>query len=303
MQVACGAKGTPRIYVQARNSLSLAELMGYQNLVEGHGDHGRGDAIWRGISAVYLAEQRPRDYRAMRDRLTWFYDLSRDANGGMGIATHSTDTDVRSGVAVALAYTAPLKTLLITGAPRSRYAKEFTLPTYLWGNPADMAFFGLDHNPTYYKYGKDEPTHLAVNLLGSAYTKGPPPKTIPRQRKILEGLLVTEFRGPLARKLIEWKAVNNGQDDKRLSDIIAELSKLAKSQTTDADTDAPKPDPAPGGWQEFTRTYAAGDLRKYVGKSIKIVCGVGRDSKSFQTAFDDVSLIYYQHKPTRVSDR
>ena len=510
MQVACGAQGTPHIYVQARNSLSLAELMGYQNLVEGHGDHGRGDAIWRGISAVYLAEQRPRDYRAMRNRLTWFYDLSRDANGGMGIATHSTDTDVRSGVAIALAYTAPLKTLRITGAPRSRYAKEFTLPTYLWGNPADMAFFGLDHNPTYYKYGKDEPTHLAVNLLGSAYTKGPPPKTIPRaqllknvyhrsyvircqaakalrqvgalkeleqllsdkdprvrraaldgindyrywflagkkplktadytpgmitailkmlhdpeeawyvmdgvlfamrnmpakviqeqikyilpwtrheewwlretaffalsglekdkvlypkilptlltmlkneyhtqprqrmlhylkskinqknsddvitrriiaglqtaaeesevrdgprmyeggynvwesakvcleadpsmvvpmacalakrvnpgladkfvgwvrgrkglytaldelpprQRKILEGLLVTEFRGPLARKLIEWKAVNNGQDDKRLSDTIAELRKLAKSQTTDADTDAPKPDPA-----------------------------------------------------------
>ncbi len=146
-----------------------------------HADHGRGDAIWRGIAAAYLAEQRPQEYRAMMDRLTWFYDLSRDANGGMGIATHSTDTGVRSGVAVALAYTAPLKTLRITGAPRSRYAKTFTLPTHLWGNPADMAFLGLDHNPTYYQYGKDEPVHLAYNMLGNgSWDKGRPPETIPR---------------------------------------------------------------------------------------------------------------------------
>ena len=42
-------------------------------------------------------------------------------------------TDVGSGAGVALAYTAPLKTLRITGAPRSKHAKDFELPAYLWG--------------------------------------------------------------------------------------------------------------------------------------------------------------------------
>jgi hypothetical protein len=181
MQVACGASGDTKIYQMARDNLSMSTLTSYNCLSTGHGDDGRGDGIWRGIAASYLMNKRPAAYRDMMNRITWWVDLSRFANGGLGIATCTGYNDVASGAGVALLYTAPLKTLRITGAPRSRFAKDFTLPERLWGNDADLAFLDIDNNPAYNRYGKDEPTHVPFNLLGSAYTKGTiDTQTVPR---------------------------------------------------------------------------------------------------------------------------
>lgn len=172
MQAACGAEGDTTIYQMARDHLSMATVINYPCLVRGHADEGRGDGMWRGIASSYLKDRPDTDYRASLDRLRWWYDLSRQANGGLGIATcQGGFNDLGSGAGVALGYTAHLKTLRITGAPKSKYAKSFALPEHLWGTDADQAFLGIKHNPAYYKYGKDEPTHIPFNLLGSAYSK------------------------------------------------------------------------------------------------------------------------------------
>ncbi len=172
MQVASGASGNTAIYQSARDCLSMSMLASYPNMVTGHGDNGRGDGIWRGISTAYLKDKKPADYRAMMDGIAWWFDLSRFHSGAMGMAMCKRFNDTGSGAAVALAYTTPLKTLRITGAPRSKYAVDFALPEHLWGNKADLAFHSVDHHPDYFKHGKPMAMHQILNTFGSAYSKG-----------------------------------------------------------------------------------------------------------------------------------
>jgi hypothetical protein len=180
MQAASGAKGDTTIYQMARDYLSMSTISNYPNLIRGHADEGRGDGIWRGIASSYLQEMQAKDWRATQDRLTWWYDLSRYANGGLGMATCQRFNDIGSGIGVALGYTAHLKSLRITGAPRSKHAKEFTLPASLWGTKADLAFLKIEHSPNYFNYGRDEPTHIPFYLFGSAYSKpGKEAKDVP----------------------------------------------------------------------------------------------------------------------------
>ncbi|NQV35539.1 MAG: HEAT repeat domain-containing protein, partial [Phycisphaeraceae bacterium] len=101
----------------------------------------------------------------------WWHDLSREPGGSIGIAQLTWENGIigASGPGVGLSYTAPLKTLRITGGPRTKYSKDYTLPANLWGTQADRAFLSIDHNPSYYAYGSDEPTHIPFYTLGGAY--------------------------------------------------------------------------------------------------------------------------------------
>ena len=181
MQVAMGAKGDTSIYRKARDVSSMKVIDNYSGIARGHGSGGIFDAMWRGIATSYLLESRPSDCKAMMSRLAWWYDIARHANGAMGMAMCRKMDNPSWGVGMALTYTAPLKTLRITGAPRSKYAKDFTLPEQLWGNKADLAFHEIDHHPDYYKYGEEEPAHLPLRRMGTMFT---PPiadlNTIPR---------------------------------------------------------------------------------------------------------------------------
>ena len=105
------------------------------------------------------------------DRLTWWHDLSREPGGSIGIGTLAWQNGIigSSGAGVGLSYTAPLQTLRITGAPRTKYSQDYTLPANIWGTQADRAFLSIDHNPKYYDYGDDEPTHIPFYALGGAY--------------------------------------------------------------------------------------------------------------------------------------
>lgn len=170
MQVAMGAKGSPAIYKAARDDLSMATLKSYPGLATGHADEGRGDGMWRGTAASYLKDIRPDEYRAMMDRLKWWVDLSRFHDGAMGIGTCTRFNDRGSGAGVMMMYTAPLKTLRITGAARSKFAVEFSLPEHLWGRPADLAFLSIDHHPKYLESGPEDEPHVIANRLGSAYS-------------------------------------------------------------------------------------------------------------------------------------
>ncbi len=117
------------------------------------------------------AQYRTAQYRTAMDRLTWWHDLSREPGGSIGIATLAWQNGIigSSGPGVGLSCTAPLKTLRITGAPRTKYSKDYTLPANIWGTQADRAFLAIDHNPKYYDYGPDEPTHVPFWALGGAY--------------------------------------------------------------------------------------------------------------------------------------
>lgn len=171
MQIAAGSQGDVAIYEEARQYLGMSMLTSYPVLVMGHGDAGRGDGIWRSIVTSYMLRDRPAQYREAMDRLTWWHDLSREPGGSIGIATLAWQNGVigSSGPGVGLSYTAPMRTLRITGAPRTKHSKDYTLPANLWGTKADRAFLSIDHNPKYYDYGPDEPTHIPFWALGGAY--------------------------------------------------------------------------------------------------------------------------------------
>jgi len=173
MLIASGTQGDATIYSKAKDYLSLSMIDSYPVLVQGHGDGGRGDAIWRGLTSSYLMDKKAAEYHAVMHRLEWWYDLSRRPSGAMGNSTCQSEgfDDEGTGAAVLLAYTAPLKTLRITGAARSKYAKDFKLPEHLWGRAADLAFLSTEDNPNYSTYGDSEPTHVPFWKFGSAYHK------------------------------------------------------------------------------------------------------------------------------------
>ncbi len=171
MQIATGAQGDVTIYEEARRYLAMSMLTSYPLLVQGHGDDGRGDGVWRSIITSYLMEEKPELYRESMDRLTWWHDLSREPGGSIGIATLAWNNGVigSSGPGIGLSYTAPRRTLRITGAPRSKYSKDYPLPERLWGTDADRVFLSIDHHPGYHDHGVDEPTHIPFYALGGAY--------------------------------------------------------------------------------------------------------------------------------------
>lgn len=171
MQVATGAEGDTSIYRTARDVMAMQELSSYGNVAMGHGDDGMGDTIWRGISTALVREIAPAQYQSMMKRLAWFYDLARQPDGSMGLALNYQLDNAKYGAATALTYTAPLKTLCITGAPRSEYAVPFNLPEKLWGTKADLEFHLTTHHPDYFNYGNDEPTHIPLWRLGTAHTQ------------------------------------------------------------------------------------------------------------------------------------
>ena len=184
MLIATDARGDVTIYQKASRYLAMSMIDSYPVLVQGHADEGRGDGIWRGITTAYLMKEKPALFREAMDRLTWWHDLSREPGGSIGIATLAWgDGKIgSSGPGMGLSYTAPLQTLRITGAPRSKFSKDFSLPANLWGTAADSAFLSIDHNPKYHDYGPDEPAHVPFNALGSAYHKPAKDlKTLPRE--------------------------------------------------------------------------------------------------------------------------
>ena len=162
MQIASEAKGDVEIYKGARDRFARSMIDGYSSLSCGHGDDGRGDAIWRSIAPAYLKEIKPEAYQSHQEQLRWWYDLSRRPSGAFGISSCQSFDDEASGAGVALAYTAPLKTLRITGAPRSKYAKDFTLPKTLWGRQADPQYNPKELGPNELKHLKKGTNVLAV---------------------------------------------------------------------------------------------------------------------------------------------
>lgn len=155
MQIASGAQGDVSIYKQAKEYLSMSALTSWP------GRAYNWEVIWHSLSGAFMLEYNPDMYYKTQQRFRWCYDLRRQASGAFWFPPgHDSLNATDAGVSLALAYTAPLRTLRITGAPRSKYTKGFTLPEHLWGTDADRAFLSSKNNPDFYKYGQEEDIHI-----------------------------------------------------------------------------------------------------------------------------------------------
>ncbi|MDP6116384.1 MAG: DUF6288 domain-containing protein [Planctomycetota bacterium] len=168
MHVASGAKGDVSIYRQAKEYLSMSALTSWPSRAYNW------EVYWHSLAGHFMLEYDPGTYHMTMQRFRWRYDLSRQASGAFSFpGGHASLKATDAGISLALAYTAPLKALHITGAPRSKYAKDFTLPEHLWGNEADRAFLSARHNKDYYKFGDEEEAHIPFRQLPIRLRYGP----------------------------------------------------------------------------------------------------------------------------------
>ncbi len=135
------------VYALARDKSAHTALYNYPNMFQGHS--GPAGIIWYGIAAAFMNEKRPELYRNRMEECRWFYELSRRHDGAFGIAGGERYDDVKFGFGMGLSLTAPMKTLQITGAPPSKYARPFDLPKRPWGREADLVFLQIDGGPRY----------------------------------------------------------------------------------------------------------------------------------------------------------
>jgi hypothetical protein len=167
MHIASQNSGGSRIYELARNRFAMSMVDSYPDICCGHGDDGRGDIIWRSIAPTYILATQSNAYHTHMNGLRWWYDLSRRPDGSLALPSSQSFNDPASGAATALAYTAHLKTLRITGAPRSKHAKQYSLPAELWGRKAGLLFLSTAPPAGHETFGEPDPTHVTYFKFGN----------------------------------------------------------------------------------------------------------------------------------------
>jgi hypothetical protein len=153
-----------QVYAMARDKNALTSLYNYPNMLQGH--TGGLGALWYGVAAALMMDQKPELFANRFKETQWFFELSRRHDGSLGASGAARYDETNFGYATGLSLTAPLKTLQITGAPRSPYAVPFTLPDRPWGREADLAFFSLKGGPAY--QGSDDPPHIEMEKISEA---------------------------------------------------------------------------------------------------------------------------------------
>jgi hypothetical protein len=155
MHIASLAQGDVTIYKKAKEYMSMSVLTSWPSR------NYDWETYWHSLAGQFMREYDEKLYYKTMQRFRWRYDLGRTASGGFVWAHNAgTKEPAKAGISLALAYTAPLKTLQITGAPRSPYARDFTLPERLWGNDADLAFLTSKHHEDYYQHGEEDEIHV-----------------------------------------------------------------------------------------------------------------------------------------------
>jgi len=160
MHIASFAKGDVTIYKKAKEYLAMSALTSWP------GRAYNWEIYWHSIAGALMTEYDADLYYTTMRRFRWRYDLGRQASGAFyAPGGHASLDSTDAGISLALAYTAPLRKLQINGAPRSKYARDFTLPERLWGNEADLAFLTSKHHKDFYKYGEEEEIHIPWRQL------------------------------------------------------------------------------------------------------------------------------------------
>jgi len=159
-----------KAYQMAAETMSLDMADSYRWLGAGHASS-FGDHIWRGLGSVHVPKDKQDHYRLCMDKLAWYYDLCRRPKGGFGLLNLGAGVGdgVGWGHGLGLAYTAPQKTLRITGAPHTQYSQKVQAPVLPWGRPRDIEFLRTDYCEG---FGKEEmEPHEIYDRLGDAYNK------------------------------------------------------------------------------------------------------------------------------------
>lgn len=150
----------------ASEHLALLVADSYHQPEFGHTGGGF-NMMWRGIASVHVNENKQGHYQRQMKRLAWYYDLARMPDGGFSMLATPPDNKRYFGrgwgVAIGLTYSAPLRKLRITGAPRSKFSVKTKPLNFLWGSDADLIFLSSD-NPN--EFGsEDDPPHVVYEKL------------------------------------------------------------------------------------------------------------------------------------------
>ena len=168
MHVASGASGDTTIYRKAKEAFAFSSLTSWPSREYVW------EVYWESLTNAYMLEYDAELFHQTQQRFRWTYDLYRQASGAFSFpSSHESLHPTDAGIALALAFTAPLKTLHITGAPRSKHAVDFSLPEHLWGTAADLAFHSAKPNKEFGKYGKEEEIHIPFWQLPVGLVYGP----------------------------------------------------------------------------------------------------------------------------------
>jgi len=138
--------GEESVYARARDVCAMTSFYTTSFMLHGHTGGGIGE-IWRSAAMGLLYEKKPKQYREFMDNRQWHYDLSRRFDGSFGILGGGGYDKDMWGVGYSLGYTIPRKTLRITGAPPTRFSRQYQLPKQPWGTEADNAFLSLEAVP------------------------------------------------------------------------------------------------------------------------------------------------------------
>lgn len=136
---------------------------------EGGHTGGGFNVMWRGIALPLLHQADEALAQHHRDQLAWYYDLCRLPGGSFRMLPSAPNNATRYtgrnwGYAVALTYTAPRRTLRITGAKPTQYSvRTPDLPELPWGTPRDLIFISREHAPGF--GSDDEPPHVIREKL------------------------------------------------------------------------------------------------------------------------------------------
>ena len=153
-------------FQRAAQILALAEADTYDDNEGGHGSH-FGNVMWRGIASVLVPQDKQAHYRRHMDHLAWYYDMCRLPAGGFSILTQiggsrrgcGGSPNYDSGM-IGLTYTAPLKTLRITGKPRTTHS--------------------VKHKPTQVETGLEDTDFLRTDFADGMTTDQPVPEILER---------------------------------------------------------------------------------------------------------------------------
>jgi len=146
-------EGESSVYAKARDNSAMKAFYATNWFHAAHTGGGLGE-IWHHSAVSQMREKRPLQYRSYLDTRRWVMELSRRFDGSIGIGGMVDRYDVSAtehdsmtwGTYFALTYTYPRKHLQLFGAPRSKWAKNVSLPCP-WGNAADDIFHSIEPIP------------------------------------------------------------------------------------------------------------------------------------------------------------
>ncbi len=170
-KLACGLSliDEPR-FQRAAEHLATLVTDSYHQPEFGHTGGGF-NVIWRGMASVHVPEARRSHRTRQMAKLAWYYDLCRQPGGGFSILATPPDNARYSGLpwgtgAVGLTYTAPLATLRITGAPRTRFSVKDKPVDFQWGTEADLVFLSTEDAEGFGGESAD-PAEVYASLIGA----------------------------------------------------------------------------------------------------------------------------------------